>query len=70
MNLNTTFTVSAVQAAARTAAWADLTTPLRCPVCTENLNPNIVVMKPTEDRVCFDRPYPLNRTRGWGILVQ
>jgi len=25
--------------------------PLPQPVCTENLNPNIVVMKPAEDRV-------------------
>ena len=31
-NLNTTFTVSAVQAAARTAAWADVATLLRCPL--------------------------------------
>jgi hypothetical protein len=36
MNLNTTFTVSAVQAAARTAAGADLATPLRCPLCANS----------------------------------
>ena len=40
------------------------------PVCTENLNPNVAVMKPAEDRVRRDVPNPLNGTKGRRIFVQ
>ena len=40
------------------------------PVCTENLNPDIVVMKAAKDRVRFDASGPLNLTRDRRIFVQ
>jgi hypothetical protein len=40
------------------------------PVCTENLNPGIVVMKAAEDRGRFDAPGALNRARDWRVSVQ
>jgi hypothetical protein len=39
------------------------------PVCTENLNPDIMVMKSAENRVC-DIPDPLNGTKGRRTFVQ
>jgi hypothetical protein len=33
----------------------------RAPVCTENLNPHVMVMKSAEDWVRFDISSPLNR---------
>ena len=42
----------------------------RMPVCTENLNPGIVVMESTEDGERFDASGPLNRTRDRRIFVQ
>ena len=39
-------------------------------VCTENLNPHVMVMKSAEDWVQFDISSPLNRTRGRRIFVQ
>ena len=35
----------------KSVAWGRRLSPSRRPVCTENLNPNIVVMKPAKDRV-------------------
>ena len=40
------------------------------PVCTENLNPDVMVMKSAEDRVRLDIPDPLNGTKGRRIFVQ
>ena len=39
-------------------------------VCTENLNPGIVVMESAEDGERFDASGPLNRTRDRRIFVQ
>jgi hypothetical protein len=39
-------------------------------VCTEDLNPNVMLMKPAKDRVGCDGPDPLNRAKCWGIFVQ
>jgi hypothetical protein len=39
-------------------------------VCTENLNPHVMVMKSAEDWVRFDISSPLNRTRGRRIFAQ
>src|SRR5450759_2935818 len=39
-------------------------------VCTENLNPGIVVMESAEDGERFDASGPLNRARNRRILVQ
>ena len=39
-------------------------------MCTENLNPDIVVMKAAKDRVRFDASGPLNQARDRRILVQ
>ena len=40
------------------------------PVCTENLNPNVMVMKFAKDRLRFDASGPLNRARDRRIFVQ
>ena len=40
------------------------------PVCTKNLNPDVLVMKPTENRVGPDATVPHNRAMDWGILVE
>ena len=39
-------------------------------VCTENLNPGIVVMESAEDGERFDASGPLNRARNRRIFVQ
>ena len=39
-------------------------------VCTENLDPGIVVMESAEDGRRFDAPGRLNRARDWCIFVQ
>jgi transposase InsO family protein len=39
-------------------------------VCTENSNPDIVVMEAAEDRACRDASGPLNRARNRRIFVQ
>ena len=39
-------------------------------VCTENLKPNVMVMKSTEDRISRDVADPLNGTKGGRIFVQ
>jgi hypothetical protein len=39
-------------------------------VCTENLNPDVMVMKSTKDRVGFDASSQLNRTRDRRIFLQ
>jgi hypothetical protein len=39
-------------------------------VCTENSNPDVVMMKPAEDRVRTNDSGRLNRTRNRRILVQ
>ena len=39
-------------------------------VCTENLNPDVMVMQSAEDRVRLDIPDPLNGTKGRRIFVQ
>jgi len=39
-------------------------------VCTENLNPDVVVMKSAKNGVPFDASGPLNQTNGRRILVQ
>jgi hypothetical protein len=39
-------------------------------VCTENLNPHVMVMKSAEDLVRFDISSPLNRARDRRIFVQ
>src|SRR5262249_39926503 len=39
-------------------------------VCTENLNPNVVVMQSTKDRVRVDDSGTLNGTKGRCIFVQ
>ena len=40
------------------------------PVCTENLNPNVRVMKSAKDRIWRDRSDPLNRAKGGRIFIQ
>ena len=40
------------------------------PVCTENLDSDVMVMKPTKDRVRFDASDRLNRARDWRIFIQ
>ena len=42
----------------------------KSPVCTENLNPDVVVMKSTKNGVRFDGSGSLNRARNRRILVQ
>jgi hypothetical protein len=42
----------------------------QAPVCTENLNPNVVVMKSAQDGVRTYDAESLNRTRDRRILVQ
>jgi hypothetical protein len=39
-------------------------------VCTENLNPDVVVMKSAKDRVCSNDPGPLNGARDRRIFIQ
>ena len=39
-------------------------------VCTENLNLNVLMMKPAKDRVWCDGPDPLNRAKRWGISAR
>ncbi len=39
-------------------------------VCTENLNPHVMVMKSAKDGVRFDVSGPLNRARDRGIFIQ
>ena len=39
-------------------------------VCTENLNPRVVVMQSAKDEERFDAPGPLNRARDWRIFIQ
>jgi hypothetical protein len=39
-------------------------------VCTENLNPDVMVMQSAEDRVRLDIPDPLNGAKGRRIFVQ
>jgi hypothetical protein len=40
------------------------------PVCTENSNPDVMMVKPAEDRVRTNDSHPLNRTKNRRILVQ
>ena len=40
------------------------------PVCTENLNPDVMVMQSAEYRVRLDIPDSLNGTKGRRIFVQ
>jgi hypothetical protein len=40
------------------------------PVCTENSNPDVMTVKPAEDRVRTNDSDPLNRTKNRCILVQ
>ena len=40
------------------------------PVCTENLNADILVMKAAKDRRRFDTTSPLNRARDRRVFVQ
>jgi predicted esterase len=40
------------------------------PVCTENLDSDVMVMKSTKDRVRFDASGRLNRTRDRRIFIQ
>jgi hypothetical protein len=39
-------------------------------VCTENLNPNVMVMKFAKDGVQYDASGPLNWARDRGIFIQ
>ena len=39
-------------------------------MCTENLNPNVMVMKSAKDGVRFDASGPLNRERERSVFVQ
>jgi hypothetical protein len=39
------------------------------PVCTENLNPHVMVMKSAKDGVHFDASGRLNQARDWSIFV-
>jgi hypothetical protein len=43
---------------------------VRMAVCTENLNPNVMVMKSAKDRIWRDRSDPLNRAKGGRIFIQ
>ncbi len=43
---------------------------LRPPVCTESLNPGVMVMKSTKDGMRFDASCRLNRARDRRIFVQ
>ena len=40
------------------------------PVCTENLDSDVVVMKPAKDWLRFDASSALNRTGDWRIFIQ
>ena len=40
------------------------------PVCTENLDSDVLVVQPTNERMRYDTPNPLNRARHGRILVQ
>src|SRR5271167_245381 len=42
----------------------------RAPVCTENSNPYVMMVKPAEDRVRTNDSDPLNRAKNRRILVQ
>ena len=44
--------------------------PINPTVCTENLNPNVMVMKSAKDRIWRDRSDPLNRAKGGRIFIQ
>ena len=44
--------------------------PKNRPVCTENLNPDVMVMKAAEDGVRFDASDPLNGARDRRIFIQ
>jgi hypothetical protein len=39
-------------------------------VCTENLDSDVVVMKPAKDWLRFDASSALNRTGDWRIFIQ
>ena len=39
-------------------------------VCTENSNPDVVVMESADDGERFDAPSPLNRARDRRIFIQ
>lgn len=43
--------------------------PLLTVVCTENLNPDVVVMKSAKDRMCTNDAGPLNRARDRCIFI-
>ena len=38
-------------------------------VCTENLNPDVVVVKPAKNREWLDIPDPLNGAMDWRIFI-
>ena len=40
------------------------------PVCTENLNPDVMAMESAKDGEGFDASGPLNRANGWRVFVQ
>jgi hypothetical protein len=40
------------------------------PVCTENLNASVAVMKSAQDGACNDDTDALNRASDWRILIQ
>jgi hypothetical protein len=42
----------------------------RMAVCTENLDSDVVVMKPAKDWLRFDASSALNRTGDWRIFIQ
>ena len=40
------------------------------PVCTENLNPDVMVVKPAKNKLRFDASDPLNGARDQRIFIQ
>jgi hypothetical protein len=48
----------------------DSAEPIRAAVCTENLNPEVVVVESAEDGACFYASGALNRANGRRIFVQ
>jgi hypothetical protein len=50
--------------------WLGARSRRRQPVCTENSNPDVVVMESARDLERFDAPGPLNRARDRRIFIQ
>jgi hypothetical protein len=57
-------------AGAASEALAEANSSRQSPVCTEKLNPGIVVMESAENGRRIDTPGRLNRARDWRIFVQ